>query len=87
MQLGDEALLMVFAGTDTSSNTLTLATIHVLSNPDVYRRLKDELLDAWPVLTNPPRYEDFESLPFMVRDSLVSLRLSGVTDYRACREL
>lgn len=66
-ELRDEALLMVFAGTDTSSNTLTLATINVLHNTDIHKRLNAELMEAWPVLSNRPRYEDLEGLPYMVR--------------------
>lgn len=71
--LRDEALLMVFAGTDTSSNTLTLGTIHVLHNPDIHSRLKTELLTAWPELMNRPRYEVLEGLPYLVPLSLSSV--------------
>lgn len=57
---------MVFAGTDTSSNTLTLGSIHVLQNPDIHHKLKAELLEAWPDLSERPRYEDMDSLPYLV---------------------
>lgn len=58
---------MVFAGTDTSSNTLTFASVNVLYNPDIHSRLKTELLKVWPELSERPRYEDLESLPYLVR--------------------
>lgn len=64
--LEDEAQLMVVAGTDTSSNTLTIATAHVLDNPKMYARLRDELQNAWPTLDETPRYEDLEKLPYLV---------------------
>ena len=38
--LRDEALLLVFAGTDTASNVLTVGTMHILSKPAIHARLK-----------------------------------------------
>lgn len=67
MELRDEALLMVFAGTDTVSNTQALAATHVLDDTDVHQRLKDELLQAWPKLADRPSYSELENLPFLVR--------------------
>ena len=66
IELEDEAFLMVFAGTDTSSNTLALATVYILQNPPVYALLKEELRKAWPNLQDRPRYEDLENLPYLV---------------------
>ena len=54
--LEDEAFLMIFAGTDTSSNTLSLATVYILQHPEVHARLTGELLKAWPSLQDIPRY-------------------------------
>ncbi|KAI0694060.1 cytochrome P450 [Cytidiella melzeri] len=73
--LEDEAFLMIFAGTDTSSNTLSMATVHVLQNPEVHARLTDELLKAWPDLHSRPRYEDLENLPYLKAVLKESLRL------------
>lgn len=67
--LRDEALLLVFAGTDTSSNTLTLGAVHILSKPAIYKRLQTELREAWPRLDVKPRYEALESLPYLVSDA------------------
>lgn len=64
--LRDEALFMVFAGTDTTSNALTLGSVHVLDDPEVHQRVKAELLEAWPILADKPRYEDLENLPYLV---------------------
>ena len=66
VNLRDEALLMVFAGTDTSSTALTLGTIHILDRQDVHHRLNHELRDAWPNLYDRPTYEAMESLPYLV---------------------
>ncbi|THH01967.1 hypothetical protein EW026_g808 [Hermanssonia centrifuga] len=73
--LRDEALLLVFAGTDTASNTLTLGTIHILSNPDIHKNVVRELLEAWPRLDDTPRYEALDSLPYLRAIVKESLRL------------
>ena len=67
VSLRDEALLLVYAGTDTASNTLTLATVHILSKPSVHEKLRQELLAAWPDLESRPRFEVLDNLPYLVR--------------------
>ena len=42
-----------------------IGTFHVLHNPDVEHKLVEELHTAWPVLDEPPSYEELEKLPFM----------------------
>lgn len=71
IDLAEEAFLLVFAGSDTSSNTITTGTIHCIENRNVYKALKEELLEAWPRLDDIPRYEDLEKLPYLVRPFLV----------------
>lgn len=64
--LRDEALLLVFAGTDTASNVLTVGTMHILSKPSIHARLKAEILEVWPNQARTPRYEELERLPYLV---------------------
>lgn len=64
--LNEEAFLLVFAGSDTSSNTITTGTIHCIENRRVYRALKEELLTVWPNLDVKPSYETLEKLPYLV---------------------
>ena len=66
----DESISFLFAGTDTSSDALSVGTLYILSDPHVYAKLKQELLQAWPVLEDRPRYEALESLPYLVRRSV-----------------
>lgn len=63
----DEGWLFLFAGTDTSSDSVTVGTLMVLGDPLVYARLNKELLEAWPKLEDKPPYEVLESLPYLVR--------------------
>lgn len=71
--LRDEALLFVNAGTDTVSDALSVGTLNVLDNPEVYAKLQDELTKMWPRLDEPPRYEVLENLPYLVYSPFKSL--------------
>ncbi|KAH8105263.1 cytochrome P450 [Cristinia sonorae] len=74
--LSEEAFILVFAGTDTSSNTITTGAIHCVENKDVYQTLKEELRGAWPNLAERPSYEMLEKLPYLTAVIKESLRLS-----------
>lgn len=65
--LYEEAQALMFGGADTTGNTLMLGTFYLVESPRLVERLKDELHRAWPVLDTPPRFEDLEKLPFLVR--------------------
>ncbi|KAI0804628.1 cytochrome P450 [Irpex lacteus] len=77
VSLRDEALLMVFAGTDTSSTALTFGTIHILDTPYAQEKLVNELLQTWPILSDRPSYEVLDSLPYLKAVIKESLRLSS----------
>jgi len=47
-RLADEALSVVQAGNETVSWTLTVATYHILANPEILRKLKTELAATIP---------------------------------------
>lgn len=61
-----EAQSLLFGGSDTVSNQTMLGIWHMLENPSLVRRLKKELLGAWPVLGTSPSFESLEKLPFLV---------------------
>lgn len=67
LSLYDEAWQFVFAGTDTTSDTLAQGTLNVLYYPEMYARVRKELDMVWPKLDVPARYEDIENLPYLVR--------------------
>ena len=66
MSLRDEAGLLVSAGTDTVSNASTVGFLNLLTNKDIYDKLRDEIWKAWPNLEDRPRYEQLERLPYLV---------------------
>lgn len=65
--LYEEAQALMFGGADTTGNALMLGTFHMLGSPGYVDRLKEELYSAWPVLDEPPKLEELEKLPFLVR--------------------
>ncbi|PGH18252.1 hypothetical protein AJ79_00591 [Helicocarpus griseus UAMH5409] len=74
--LYEEAQVMVFAGADTVGNTLMMGIFNVLEQPDVLKKLKAELLNAWPDLNEAPRYQELEKLPYLTAVIKESLRIS-----------
>ncbi|KAK0385625.1 hypothetical protein NLU13_6802 [Sarocladium strictum] len=68
-----DATVFMFAGTDTTSTTLTYLVWAVLRRPDLQRRLEDEVASL-PVDFNE---EDAEALPLLDRVLRETLRLYG----------
>jgi hypothetical protein len=40
-------------------------TFYILRNPEAKNRLVNEVQSVWPVLDQPPSYEQLEKLPFL----------------------
>jgi hypothetical protein len=47
-------------------------TYHLLHNPEMRERLFGELLTVWPDLSQPPRFETLERLPYLVSNLTLS---------------
>jgi hypothetical protein len=62
-----EGVLMLAAGMDTTANALRVGTWHVLSDPRVYRKLKEELRDAILHRDEIVDSATLENLPYLVR--------------------
>ncbi|EPS37549.1 hypothetical protein H072_8765 [Dactylellina haptotyla CBS 200.50] len=72
-QLASDALLTVSAGMDTTGHTLTLATFHLVKNPDIQKRLLDELKAVMKTPRSDIKEEVLEQLPFLqavIKESL-----------------
>jgi cytochrome P450 len=65
-QLTHEAFSLIFAGSDTSGNAMTIASFHVMSNPRIYSRLTKELSNHFPDSSQPLSYAQLEHLPYLV---------------------
>jgi cytochrome P450 len=80
-RLAEEAVLLVGAGTHTSSWCLTVIAFHLLSKPTLLRRLKDELKSVG----SKPALHDLEKLPFLTGVLKEGLRLGYGTTVRSAR--
>ncbi|KAK0193189.1 cytochrome P450 [Armillaria mellea] len=70
------AQTFLFAGTDTTSNTMIMGFFHVLSNPSIQQRLVAELKAMWPEKESPTPYDSLEKLPYLTGVVKESLRMS-----------
>ncbi|KAH7026136.1 cytochrome P450 [Microdochium trichocladiopsis] len=64
-RLGEEALIMVIAGSDTTASTLACIMYHVLADRELLRRLKAELETVMPNPDDLPAASKLESLTLL----------------------
>lgn len=76
-QLQNEAQVLFAAGSHTVGTTLMVGTYNLLRSPEAKKRLEDEVRAAWPVLDQPPSYEDLEKLPFLASRFIFVRRAVG----------
>ena len=65
-RLALEIRTFVGAGTETTGNTLSVTTYHLLANPQKAQRLKEEVQDAQRKSPTPLKYQDLLQLPYLV---------------------
>lgn len=80
-----EAILMFVAGTDTTAAALTVTFHHLLQQPDVYRRLQEEVRTIMPALDSRPTVEELDSLPLLNACIREGLRVSTPSRFRMPR--
>ncbi|KXT07151.1 hypothetical protein AC578_2496 [Pseudocercospora eumusae] len=92
-RLYHDARDLITAGTLTASATLTEITFHLLNNPKVLRKLKEEIMLVMPNVDVLPSFHEVQRLPFMravVNEGLrlnngVSLRLPRIATHETLR--
>lgn len=84
-RLGQEGQILVQGGTLTTSWVLTLCTFHLLDQPPVLRRLRDELCAAIPDPHAVVPLTDLERLPYLRAVVKEGLRLGFGTSGRLTR--
>lgn len=73
-RLQAESMVILIAGTVTSAHTLSMVIYHVLSNPHMEKRLREDLQDimvCYPARN--PRWVDLEKIPYLqacIKESL-----------------
>ncbi|RYP09745.1 hypothetical protein DL764_001080 [Monosporascus ibericus] len=85
-RLKHEAASITGAGIDTTKTTLALSTFHILANPHVLERLREELKDGIPDVNAPaPSVPELERLPYLNAIVQESLRLAFGISQRLSR--
>lgn len=56
----------LMAGSIELSNALAYGTFHVLNDPEVHRKLTEELIEAYPDPNNAIGFDILERLPYLV---------------------
>ncbi|EDN92795.1 hypothetical protein SS1G_08659 [Sclerotinia sclerotiorum 1980 UF-70] len=74
-RLADEGNILIGAGGETTAQTLAVLFYHLLDNPKMISRIKDEL----GTLDEDITWKRLEKLPFLSAAITEALRLSGVT--------
>ncbi|KAM3436075.1 hypothetical protein MY4824_004553 [Beauveria thailandica] len=84
-RLQHEAVSIIGAGFDTTKQALTMIAFHILDNADVYRRLRQELLEAIPDPAVMPSWPELQQLPFLTACIEEGLRIGFGTVQRSPR--
>ncbi|KAL7917142.1 cytochrome P450 [Trichoderma austrokoningii] len=82
-RLADEALVLITAGSETTSRALATIIYHVLKNPDIHIKLRQELDVAIPDAKIEVPYSKLEALPYLTAIIRESLRISSLVPNRS----
>jgi cytochrome P450 len=83
-RLAEEAAVLLSAGTDSSANTLSAITYHLLADPEKAQRLRAELKHAVPE-GQLPTFAQLETLPYLSAVIQEGLRLHPAVSTRQQR--
>ncbi len=86
-RLAEEASVLLSAGTDSSANTLSAITFHLLSNPEILEKLRKELEISIPDRNERtlPSFGKVEQLPYLSAVIQEGLRLHPAVSGRQQR--
>ncbi|KAJ5286982.1 hypothetical protein N7478_002668 [Penicillium angulare] len=84
-RLEDDAIFLMMAGTDAPAQVLAITIFHILNNPEVFKRLKTELVNGLPDITTTSTLEELESIHYLSAVIREGLRLSSVVTTRLPR--
>ena len=61
----EEASDLCVAASETVGNAMTVATYHVITNPEIYANLRKELIEAFPDPSAEIGFAALEKLPYL----------------------
>lgn len=76
-RLQDELAFLFIAGSDAPTQVMAITFFHLLWNPETCQKLKDELDEAIPVLSEAD-WTKLKILPYLVRQKSI---LSGLCNF------
>lgn len=71
-RLAQEGFVLISAGSDTTARAFKYAMYHLLANPTLLERLRQELQTVMPDVTSKPHMKVLNGLPFFVSSNLGS---------------
>lgn len=74
-RLALEIRTFVGAGTETTGNTLSVITYHLLANPDKAAKLRKEIQNAQKQSSTPLKYQELAQLPYLVHPLIGDINL------------
>jgi cytochrome P450 len=86
-QIKDESYSIVAAAADTTGNAMTVACFNICSQPDVYKKLVDELTTTFPDDSGRLDFLTLEKLPYLTGVVKEAIRLSFGVPGRLPREV
>ncbi|KAL4948392.1 cytochrome P450 [Aspergillus filifer] len=86
-RLQHEAMTIIGGAIEPTTRALSLATYHILANPEVHQRLQEELIAAIPDAKNIPSWDNLTQLPYLSACIEEALRLSYGSSQRLPRIL
>ena len=64
-RLQHEAISVTGAGIETTMRALSVASFHIIANPQIFRSLREELSNAIPDPSSPPSWDELGQLPYL----------------------
>ncbi|KAK2754360.1 hypothetical protein FQN54_007004 [Arachnomyces sp. PD_36] len=78
-RLQAESMIFLISGAVTSAHTLSMIVYHLLSNPHMEKRLREDLKDAMACYpAQNPLWSDLEKIPYLKACIKEALRLNGL---------
>ncbi|KAG8526148.1 uncharacterized protein KY384_000141 [Bacidia gigantensis] len=75
-RMTQEALSVIAAASETTSSVLSTTIFHILANPNIYARLKQELKDVIPDAKELSDWRTLEALPYLTATIKEGLRIT-----------
>ncbi|KAJ5495040.1 cytochrome monooxygenase aflU [Penicillium diatomitis] len=74
--LSDEGFALVIGGTETTARSLSVGLFHLLNEPRLIHKLREELRAVMPTPTSKPTWNQLEQVPYMMGVVLETFRLA-----------